>query len=55
MITVPELFQKAKIVGGREYDYMTMYIVAALIYWGICSIISILQNYLEKRYEGKNL
>ncbi|NYV66829.1 ABC transporter permease subunit [Bacillus sp. Gen3] len=55
MITVPELFQKAKIVGGREYDYMTMYIVAALIYWGICSIISILQNYLEKRYEVKNL
>ncbi|MGE8203556.1 amino acid ABC transporter permease [Heyndrickxia sp. NPDC080065] len=51
MITVPELFQKAKIVGGREFDYMTMYILVALIYWGICSIISVLQNYLEKRYE----
>ncbi|MCG4650770.1 ABC transporter permease subunit, partial [Bifidobacterium longum] len=23
MITVPEIFQRAKIVGGREFDYMT--------------------------------
>ena len=34
MITVPELFQRAKIVGGRELDYMTMYILVAFIYWG---------------------
>ncbi|PTY77859.1 cysteine ABC transporter permease [Heyndrickxia sporothermodurans] len=51
MITVPELLQKAKIVGGRELDYMTMYILVALIYWGICSIIAVMQNHLEKRYE----
>lgn len=49
MITVPELFQKAKIVGGRELDYMTMYILVALIYWGICSIVELLQNQLEKK------
>ena len=48
MITVPELFQKAKIVGGRELDYMTMYILVALIYWGICSIITVFQNKLER-------
>ncbi|MEB6550439.1 amino acid ABC transporter permease [Heyndrickxia sporothermodurans] len=54
MITVPELLQKAKIVGGRELDYMTMYILVALIYWGICSIIAVLQNQLEKRYEVKS-
>ncbi|MCM3596018.1 amino acid ABC transporter permease [Metabacillus idriensis] len=51
MITVPELFQQAKIVGGRELDYMTMYILVALIYWGICSLLTVVQNYLEKRYE----
>ncbi|MCY7727006.1 amino acid ABC transporter permease, partial [Bacillus safensis] len=50
MITVPELFQQAKIVGGREFDYMTMYILVALIYWGICSVVSLLQDFLEKRY-----
>lgn len=51
MITVPEIFQHAKIVGGRELDYMTMYILIALIYWAICSVVSILQRYLEKRAE----
>ena len=51
MITVPEIFQHAKIVGGRELDYMTMYILIALIYWGICSVVSVLQRYLEKRAE----
>lgn len=49
MITVPEMFQNAKIVGGREYDYMTMYILVAFIYWGLCSLFEVLQEYLEKR------
>ena len=48
MITVPELFQRAKIVGGRELDYMTMYILVAFIYWGICSLVEVLQDKLEK-------
>ncbi|MGB3161600.1 amino acid ABC transporter permease [Carnobacterium sp.] len=47
MITVPEIFQQAKIVGGREFDYMTMYILVALVYWAICSLFALFQNYLE--------
>ncbi|MCD2456573.1 cysteine ABC transporter permease, partial [Staphylococcus aureus] len=50
MITVPELLQHAKIIGGREFDYMTMYILTALIYWAICSIAAVFQNILEKKY-----
>ena len=50
MITVPDIFQNAKIVGGRENDYMTMYILVALIYWGICSVYSVLQQKLEKKF-----
>jgi L-cystine transport system permease protein len=50
MITVPEVFQKARIVGAREYDLLTLLILVALIYWAICSIMTVLQNYLEKRY-----
>jgi L-cystine transport system permease protein len=50
MITVPEMFQKARIVGAREYDLLTLIILVALIYWGICSVMTVLQNYLEKRY-----
>lgn len=50
MITVPDIFQNAKIVGGRENDYMTMYIMVALIYWGICSSYEVLQRKLEKQF-----
>jgi cystine transport system permease protein len=49
MITVPDLFQRAKIIGGREFDYMTVYILVGLIYWGICLLVEIWQNQLEKK------
>lgn len=50
MITVPDLFHRAKVVGGREFDYMTMYILVALIYWGICVLVELWQNDLERRF-----
>lgn len=50
VITVPELFQKAQIVAGREFDAMTLYILVALIYWPVCILIGFFQNYLEKRF-----
>lgn len=50
MITVPEIFQKARIIGAREYDLLTLLILVALIYWAICSAMTVMQNYLEKRY-----
>lgn len=49
MITVPELFNKAKIVGGAKSDYMTVYICVALIYWIICTLYAFGQVRLEKR------
>lgn len=49
MITVPEIFNKAKIVGGSYSDYMTAYIVAAFIYWIICTTYAIFQNYVENK------
>ncbi|RKL66377.1 cysteine ABC transporter permease [Salipaludibacillus neizhouensis] len=51
MITVPEIFNMAKIIGGREMDFLTMYMLVALIYWGVCSLMTVLQDYLEKRFE----
>lgn len=50
VITVPELFQKTQIVAGREFDAMTMYILVAFIYWPLCIMIGMFQEYLEKRY-----
>ncbi|WP_348920518.1 amino acid ABC transporter permease [Enterococcus rotai] len=57
MITIPDIFQKAKIVGGRTFDYMTMYILVAFIYWLLCVAIGWGQGWLERhyinRYKGK--
>lgn len=50
VITVPELFQKAQIVAGREFDAMTLYILVALIYWPICILIGLMQDRLEHRF-----
>ena len=49
MITVPDIFQNAKIIGGREYDYMSMYILIAFIYWVLSFILELLQGQVEKR------
>ncbi|KXT76924.1 amino acid ABC transporter permease [Streptococcus sp. DD12] len=47
MITVPDIFQQAKIIGGRAYDYMSMYILIAFIYWLLSFILELLQDRLE--------
>lgn len=49
MITIPDIFQKAKIVGGRTFDYMSMYVLLAIIYWLLCMGIEALQKHLERR------
>lgn len=53
MITIPDIFQKAKIVGGRTFDYMSMYILVAIIYWLLCIAIGWIQQRLEKYYERR--
>ncbi|SDC58410.1 cystine transport system permease protein [Pelagirhabdus alkalitolerans] len=50
VITVHELLYSARIVAGRTYESMTMYIAAALIYWIVCVIIGYFQQRLEARY-----
>ncbi len=51
MITVPDIFQNAKIVGGREYDYMLMYVLVGFIYWLLCTLLELCQHWLEKRMQ----
>lgn len=50
VITVPELLYNAQIVAGRTYDSITLYLLVALIYWGICIIISAITEQIEKRF-----
>ncbi|MCP9328928.1 amino acid ABC transporter permease [Liquorilactobacillus satsumensis] len=51
MITVSEMFMKAKIVAGASQDYMTIYIVIAVIYWLVCCVLSLLEQWTEHRFQ----
>lgn len=53
MITVPDIFQKAKIVGGRTFDYLSMYLLVAVIYWLLCMVIGYMQHRLENYFQQK--
>ncbi len=47
MITIPDIFQKAKIIGGREFNYMSLYVLIAVIYWLLCIGIERLVKRIE--------
>ncbi len=49
LVLVAELFRKAQEIAARTYDFLLLYIEAALIYWVICFILSLLQEGLERR------
>lgn len=49
-ITVPELFQAAQRIVATTYEPLILYIEAAIIYLAISSVLSLLQNSLEKRF-----
>lgn len=51
MITVSEMFMKAKVVAGVYQDYMTIYIEIAIIYWIVCCILSWGEQKVENRLQ----
>lgn len=48
-VTVPELFQAAQRIVAVTYEPLIIYIEAALIYLALSSVLSALQDRLEKR------
>ncbi|MBW1606040.1 amino acid ABC transporter permease [Lactobacillus sp. Sy-1] len=48
-ITIVEVFEVSQQIAAQNYQPLVMYILAALIYAVICSVLTILQGYLEKR------
>ena len=55
MISVVEMMGEAKILGARGLQFFEVYIVVALIYWGICIVVERVVIMLEKkvrRFEG---
>ncbi|MGO4889605.1 amino acid ABC transporter permease [Anaerobacillus sp. MEB173] len=51
LVLVAELFRKAQEIAARTYDFLLLYIEAALIYWVICFLLSLVQVAIEKRLD----
>lgn len=52
--SVPEILGEAKMIAGRTSQFFEVYIVAALIYWALCTILEQISMYLERRLNKKN-
>ncbi|MDF2046820.1 MULTISPECIES: amino acid ABC transporter permease [Microbacterium] len=51
LILVSELFRQAQNIAAFSYEFMAVYLEAALIYWLFCLVLSFGQNALEKRLD----
>ncbi len=49
-IQVPELFRQAQLITARTFEIFSLYLAAALLYWILASLLSTLQNRLERHY-----
>ena len=47
-VAIPEILGRAKIIAGRSSKFLEAYIVAAGVYFIICTICQILLDYMEK-------
>lgn len=51
LILVTELFRRAQEIAARTYEFMLIYVEAAILYWILCLILSFIQAAIEKRLE----
>ena len=51
LILVTELFRQAQIIAAFTYEFMIIYLEAALIYWMFCLVLSAGQGALERRLD----
>ncbi len=50
-ILVPEMFRKAQEIVAATYEPLLVYSEAALIYWMICFVLSIIQDRIENKLD----
>ncbi|MGV3041924.1 amino acid ABC transporter permease [Staphylococcus rostri] len=50
-ILVAEMFRKAQEVASTTYEFLTIYLLVALLYWIVCFIISVAQSHYEAYIE----
>lgn len=51
MILLTEMFRRAQEIATTNYEFLLLYTEAALIYWVICFILSIVQGRIENRLD----
>ncbi|PWW29608.1 amino acid ABC transporter membrane protein (PAAT family) [Cytobacillus oceanisediminis] len=51
MILVTEMFRRAQEIAATNYEFLLLYTQAALIYWVICFLLSIVQGRIENRLD----
>ncbi len=51
LILVTELFRKAEEIAAFSNEFMLVYLEAALVYWVICLVLSVVQGRLESRLD----
>lgn len=49
IVTITELFRTAQQIANVSYDFLPVYIEAALIYWCFCFVMFFAQNKMEAR------
>nr|WP_263312970.1 amino acid ABC transporter permease [Mammaliicoccus sp. Marseille-Q6498] len=50
-ILVGEMFRKAQEVASTTYEFLTIYLLVAILYWVVCFIISVIQSFYESYVE----
>ncbi len=51
LILVTEMFRKAQEITSFTYEFMTLYLEAAALYWIFCTVLSFGQDRLERKLE----
>ncbi|WP_282848594.1 amino acid ABC transporter permease [Microbacterium oxydans] len=53
LILVTELFKVAQQIASTTYEFMVLYLAAALVYWVLCLVLSFGQSVLERRLDSR--
>ncbi|WP_102191719.1 amino acid ABC transporter permease [Microbacterium aurantiacum] len=53
LILVTELFKVSQQIAASTYQFMVIYLTAALVYWVFCLVLSTGQSALEKRLDSR--
>ena len=51
LVLVSEMFRKAQEIAATNYEFLLLYSEVAILYWIICTVLSIIQGRIESRLD----